>query len=81
MTTIQIAAHVGEDGILKLELPVEANADYEIIIKSRRRKLTHDEWLAFIDETAGSLADHPIERLPQPSLDIRDELEDWEIES
>jgi len=32
------------------------------------------EWLAFIEETAGSLADDPIERGPQGEHEIRDEI-------
>jgi hypothetical protein len=33
------------------------------------------EWLAFIEATAGSLADDPIERPPQSEYQIRDEME------
>ena len=32
-------------------------------------------WAQFITLTYGSLADDPLERPPQPTLDIRDEIE------
>jgi hypothetical protein len=32
-------------------------------------------WHEFIERTAGSLADDPIERLPQPPIDKREPLE------
>jgi hypothetical protein len=35
--------------------------------------MTQEEWRAFIDETAGSLADDPIERGDQGIIQIRNE--------
>jgi hypothetical protein len=32
-------------------------------------------WEQFVNLTYGSLADDPLERLPQPEADIRDEIE------
>jgi hypothetical protein len=75
METIIFRKHVGDDGILKLELPIgETNVDCEISI-TVRSKMSQDEWAAFIEETAGSLADDPIERPAALPLDIRDEIE------
>ena len=74
METIKVKAHVGRDGILKLELPIgTSDVDCEVLV-TIERKMTREAWLAFIDETAGSLADDPIERLEQGTPDFRDEI-------
>jgi hypothetical protein len=74
METIQLSKHIGADGMLKLEMLVGANVECDITIRVRR-KLSQDEWRAFLDETAGSLADDPIERNQPPYPDVRDEIE------
>lgn len=64
MEPIKVRTHVGSDGMLKLELPIGAtDVDCEVTV-TVQPQFTHEEWLAFIEETAGSLADDPIERLP-----------------
>jgi hypothetical protein len=74
METIRLNTHVGHDGILKLELPLGVkDVDCEVTI-TLQPPLSKEEWLRFIDETAGSLADDPIERLPQGEPDRRDEI-------
>jgi hypothetical protein len=74
METIRLKTHVGKDGILKLELPIgEADVDCEVTITVQPR-MTKEEWFAFIQRTAGSLSDNPIERLPQGNSDVRDEI-------
>jgi hypothetical protein len=75
MEAIKVRTHVGSDGILKLELPVGAsNVDCEVVV-TVQPKMTRMEWVAFIEATYGSLADDPIERLPQGEYEIRDEIE------
>jgi hypothetical protein len=75
MDAVKFRTHVGSDGILKLEIPVGiTNVDYEVVI-TPRPTLSRNEWLAFIDRTAGSLADDPIERPPQGEYDVREPLE------
>jgi hypothetical protein len=74
METFTLKARVGADGILKLEVPVGMkDVDCEVVVTLHPR-MTRAEWLAFIEETAGSLADNPIERLPQGEYEIRDEI-------
>lgn len=74
METIKLKTHVGSDGILKLEVPVGIyDCDCEVVVVVQP-SVSHQEWLAFIEETAGSLADDPIERLPQGEHEIRDEI-------
>lgn len=76
METIRLRTHIGDDGILKFEMPVgvfDVDADIEVTIS-----VQHDEkedWITFLNRTYGILADDPIERPEQPPYDIRDEIE------
>jgi hypothetical protein len=75
MEILTVRTHVGSDGILKLELPVGAtDVDCEVTIRIQPPPLTREEWKAFIDATAGSLADDPIERGDQGTPEVRDEV-------
>ncbi|MBL8163661.1 MAG: hypothetical protein JNJ61_16870 [Anaerolineae bacterium] len=75
MDTFRIKTHVGSDGILKFELPIgTANVDCEVVINIQPN-MSREEWLAFIEETAGSLADDPIQRWPQGEHELRDEIQ------
>jgi hypothetical protein len=66
METIKVKTHVGSDGILKLELPVGfPNTELEVVVvvqsaPAQSNQFDRAEWLAFIESTAGSLADNPI---------------------
>ena len=77
MKSIQLKAHVGDDGILHLDLPVDIrNQDLDIIIVIDEVNTPSDTWDdTFFEETAGSLADDPIERLPQGNYESREEIE------
>jgi hypothetical protein len=44
-------------------------------METNQPELSREEWLKFVDITAGSLSDAPIERLPQGEPDVRDEIE------
>lgn len=74
---IKIQAHIGSDGILKLEMPVGVrNVDCEVVVVfATQPKTPQEEWEAFVNATYGSLADDPIERGEQPPLDIREAME------
>jgi hypothetical protein len=76
MERIDLKAHVGEDGILRLEIPIgQANVDVLVRVYYHiQRTMTPEEWQAFIDSTYGSLADDPIERGDQGEIRVRDEL-------
>jgi hypothetical protein len=64
--------HVGSDGFLKLEVPIGlTDVDCEVTV-TVEPKMTREAWLAFIDETAGSLANDPIARGDQGEPDLRD---------
>lgn len=77
MEAIKLKTHINNDGILQVQLPAEAQGlDCEVIVLYEpRRPMTRDKWIAFINETAGSLAGDPIERGAEPPLEIRDEIE------
>jgi hypothetical protein len=68
METIKLKTHVGSDGVLKLEVSVGiTNQDLEVVVVVEpltqvKAETDRAEWLAFIEATAGSLADNPIER-------------------
>ncbi len=80
METIKVKTHVGNDGILKLQLPVGfSNSDLEIVVVVQSTPVQPNnfdraEWLVFVESTAGSLANDPIERGTQGIHEIRDEI-------
>ena len=78
METIKFTTHVGSDGLLKLEVPVNVkDTDLEVVIIMYSTETRVDElgWpVGFFEETFGSLADDPIERPPQGEYEVRDEM-------
>ena len=62
-----------------MELPVGmSDTEVEVIVvvnPINKQQIDRAKWLAFIEETAGSLAHNPIERAPQGEYEIRDEIE------
>ena len=59
MSTFHLTAHTDSNGLLKLEVPVGL-ADIDVVVEvtvTARRKLSREEWLKFIDETAGKIND------------------------
>jgi len=79
METIKVKTHVGHDGILKLELPVGVtDMDLEVLVVMQSPaapvEIERAEWLAFIEKTAGSLADDPMEYPSEGEYETRDEL-------
>lgn len=84
MQSIKLCSHVGADGILHLEIPVgitdkemEVVVIYQQIEPSAPSKTTEElGWPpGFFEQTAGSLADDPIQRYPQGEYDTRESLE------
>jgi len=75
--TIKLRTHIGSDGLLKLETPVDA-ADVDadvVIVYTIRPKTAEEDWKTFVNRTYGILADDPIERPGDLPLDVRDEME------
>ena len=69
MEPLTIHAQTGHDGVLQIDVPVGiADVDCEIVVTipaPAPKPMTTEEWRQFVDQTAGSLAADPIERLPQ----------------
>lgn len=75
MNAIKLKAHIGHDGILQLDVPMGVkDVDCEVIVTVPPH-MTAEEWNNFIDRTANSLADDPIERLPQGDYEQRDHIQ------
>ena len=74
MQTIKIDTHVGSDGLLKLELPLDiSNTDLEVLVVVQPKAKAG--WPpGYFEQTAGSLADDPIVRPSQGTYEERDTL-------
>ena len=79
MQSVKLQSHVGEDGILRLELPLDiANTDVELLIVFQPILLEQEPperlgWPPdFFEKTFGSFTDEPLERPPQGEFEIRD---------
>ena len=75
MQTIKLRTHIGSDGLLKLEVPVEmANVDADVVIiytlHSQTAAVDDDEWQAFVDGVLGD--DDPTEP-SKPPFDLRNQ--------
>ena len=80
METLKLKAHVGEDGLLKLEIPTsQRNREIEVLVVMQPINSEETDSLGwprgFFDRTYGALADDPIERPEQLPLEVRDEFE------
>lgn len=79
MDALKLTTHVGEDGILKLNLQTGmVNRDLEVLVVLQpleREATQNNGWpVGFFDRTYGALADDPIERPAELPLDQRDEI-------
>jgi hypothetical protein len=71
MQTLQLTTHISQNAQLHLTLPPEyANQEVELVVIIQPSPNTREKknWLAFINQTYGCLADDPIDRPPQPAL-------------
>lgn len=78
MEALRIQTQISPDGILHLELPDEVSGltCEVIVLYEARPKMSREAWLAFIDETYGSLADNPLEEVRDNlPLEERDAIE------
>lgn len=76
METIRLKTHIGSDGILKFEMPVEVSdvdADIEVTIHVQQHE--KEDWISFLNRTYGSLAHDPIERPPELPVETREPIE------
>lgn len=71
MKTLQFTTHIENNAQLHLTLPPEyANQDVElvVIIQPRKETMEQQNWLAFINQNYGCLADDPLERPEQTEM-------------
>ena len=73
MEATRLRAYIGDDGLLKIELPTNLNnTDVELVLVYQP---TSSGWSEnYFEDTYGSLADDPLERPPQGDFEERDEL-------
>ena len=67
---------VGADGVLTLVLGEDnANKIVRVTVEvPDGTSMSHEEWLQFIERTAGAIADPTFERHPQGEYEKRDEV-------
>jgi hypothetical protein len=82
MQSVTVRSHIGSDGMLNLQIPVELkDVDVEVVVVVQQingHLVTDTEALGwppgFFEETYGSFKDEPLERPPQGDFEIREEL-------
>lgn len=78
MREIELTVHVGDDGILRLETPVDArHADLKVKITIEENEAIEDlsQWPpGYFEQTAGALADFPLERGDEGTFETREVL-------
>lgn len=79
METIKVKAHIGTDGILKLEVPTRLPAqDIEVLLvmqATQAQATDANGWpIGFFERTYGASAHNPVERPPQLPLEERDPI-------
>ena len=80
METMKVKTRIGNDGILKLEVPTGlADREVEVVLvvqAAEPQAVDENGWpIGFFERTYGALADDPIERPPQLPLEERDPIE------
>jgi hypothetical protein len=76
MSRIEVVSKVGSDGVLRLNVPLpptEAGPEVRVTVeRSARRRMTQEEWSAFIDQMAGSITDPGFRRWEQGEYEERE---------
>ncbi len=78
MVSILTQGHVDRDGTLRLEVDTdlpETDVNVRILVEpaTEPKRKSDDEWPnGFLDETYGSLAEDPLERLEQGDFEVRE---------
>jgi hypothetical protein len=76
MGHIELLSKVGEDGVLRLNVPMlntDAGREVRVTVEPLSRKaMTQEEWRAFVLKTAGSIADPEFRRHEQGNYEERE---------
>jgi hypothetical protein len=78
LETFKIQAHIGQDGLLKLEIPTrlkQHQVEVVLVLSPMSSAVAQEPWEDFVNRMYGALADDPIERPPQLPLETRDVIE------
>ncbi|MBW4567168.1 MAG: hypothetical protein KME31_03850 [Tolypothrix carrinoi HA7290-LM1] len=73
MDSIKIRSHVGKDGILHLDIPVEmADTEIEVTVTIQRVTPQQRGWMpGFFEEVIGGWVGEPLERAEQGEYETR----------
>jgi hypothetical protein len=76
MDSIKIRSHVGKDGVLHLDIPVEmADTEIEVTVTIQRVTPQQKGWMpGFFEEVVGGWVGEPLERAEQEEYEIREPL-------
>jgi hypothetical protein len=84
MNKLILTSQVGADGVLNVTVPLkpeDANKTVRVTVETLAeasappaRPTTREEWVKFIERTAGSITDPTFERQPQGEYEQRDEF-------
>ena len=76
MESIKIRQHIGQDGILHLDIPVEmADTEIEVTLTIQRVTPQQRGWMpGFFEEVIGGWVGEPLERPEQEEYETREQL-------
>ncbi|MBD2248412.1 hypothetical protein [Nostoc sp. FACHB-888] len=76
MDSIKIRSHVGKDGILHLDIPVEMpDTEIEVTVTIQRVTPQQRGWMpGFFEEVIGGWVGEPLERAEQGEYETREQL-------
>jgi hypothetical protein len=83
VTKIVLNSRVGPDGVLNLKVPLapgDANQSVRVTVepltetKDAAKAMSREEWLRFVESTAGTITDPTFERPPQGDYETREAL-------
>lgn len=76
MQSINIRSHVGADGILHLDIPVEmTNTEIEVTVTIQEVSPQKRGWMpGFFEEVIGGWVGEPLERPKQEEYDYREQI-------
>lgn len=76
MQSIKIRSHVGADGVLHLDIPVEmTNTEIEVTVTIQTVSPQQRGWMpGFFEEVIGGWLGEPLERPEQGEYEIREQI-------
>ena len=76
MKAFETTARVGPDGNVVVPIGIaDAGEEVLVTVTPAPKKMTQEEWRAFVSRTAGSITDPTFQRPPQGDFEERESLE------